>query len=84
MAALRKQLRESRLRTFDSKRFIPEGVVDDILTQQNVQDTVAAFSLEIYKIPETEEQILNGGKKIFVILLLISQAHKISKFIESD
>lgn len=70
----------------NGRKFMPNGVLKEILTSKTLPDILSdsALQIEAYKREDTAEVILREAKKIFAVLVDLELHHEISRFIEHD
>lgn len=75
-------LENLRCKNAQRRWFIPERRLHESLTKDVIQAAMQAASVELYKVPELAEHILQRGVKIFAVLVLIGSTSTITKFAE--
>lgn len=73
-----------RQENFDTQKFVPEGDLQDLLSEDVIARSIRSCDIDFYKHAETIHTIKNGARKIFAILVLLNQEVAITKFIEND
>ena len=84
MNALMKSLYDARVKNIDSRYFIPDRALRDILSEEAVYDHVQTMAVEPYHRREIIEAIANRGKRLFAILILLGEESSLVKFMERD
>lgn len=87
MAQLRKQIQSLRCKVDNEDRFfVPHQSLYKLMTREKVLDVVKGCGeIPCYRLDETVEKIIKGGRRIFAILVLLKGEEKlISRFIEHD
>jgi hypothetical protein len=69
MNALKASLVRAGVENYESKWYIPAPELERLLDPNNVRETVVESKLEPYKQEEVIRTILQGGKKLFAILV---------------
>lgn len=84
MNPLTKSLFDARVKNIDSRYFIPDRALGDILSDEAIQNHVQSMEAEPYHRREIIEVTANGGKRLFAILVLLGEESLLLRFIERD
>jgi hypothetical protein len=86
MASLREKLLNLEVETVDGGRFIPEKLLEQTLTEPEIKRVLSGsqFKRAFYKQEELSQMILEGGKKLLAILILMEREGAILKFLQRD
>lgn len=81
---LRVKLRRQRVKVVSGRYIIPDCVLPTIIDENTVDAVLAKCSIAVHKRSEIASAIVDGGKKVFAILILGGQQRLVSKFLEHD
>lgn len=84
MTRLRGRIESLRRRNVEFRYFIPNQELEIILDTKSIEAEIQECDVEPYDRREFVEAISQGGRKVFAILVLISQPHLIEKFVKND
>ncbi|KAI1127757.1 kinase-like protein [Nemania abortiva] len=78
--SLRRQLQNSRVRSESGEYFLPDASIISIITQPAINEAVIELQCKADERIGLAERIYRDGKKVFAILLLMSEEDYIVKF----
>lgn len=81
---LRRRIRELRIKSASSRRFIPEGTLTTSITRDEIRHVVAGFISPPEKVIEVVEYIITQALKVFSILAMSHHVNCIECFIHQD
>lgn len=84
MEALRAAIRTKRVRNIESRYFVPQKALYDLMTQEKVAHVVSEAEFEREHFEELTQEIMKGCRKIFAILILIRHPQSLLAFVEDD
>jgi hypothetical protein len=68
----------------EGRVFIPEQTLYELMTRTFVSDVCSSCGVPLHQIEEIIEVIMYGARKVFAVLILISEELSILRFIEND
>lgn len=80
---LHRRINEIRVENADTKRFVPENELDNVMTRDVVAKLVGDFT-PFDRTEEVVDFIIKGARKVFGILILINHVGGIHHFIHRD
>ncbi|KAF8242912.1 kinase-like protein [Wilcoxina mikolae CBS 423.85] len=85
-STLREKLLNLEVETVDKRRFTPEKYLDQALTESEIKRVLSGdrFKRAFYKQGELTQLILEGGRKLLGILILIEREEAILNFLQRD
>ena len=84
MGSLVQKLHEARVKNIESRYFIPDNALETCLSREAVHECIQSTSIEVYHRREIEDAVMNGGKRMFGILVILGEESSIRSFIERD
>lgn len=84
MGALKDRLVNIFVKNYQSKWYIPAQELEKLLDPDSVREAVVESKLVPYKQDEVIRTILQGGKKVFAVLVYIGDVSSFVRFIEQD
>lgn len=84
MEALRAAIRSKRVRNVESRYFVPQKAVHDLMTQEKVGQVVSEAEFKREHVEELTQEIMKGCRKIFAVLVLIRLPQSLLAFVEDD
>ena len=84
MDALRAKIRALRCQNTERRHFIPQEALYSVLTPENVRIVLEDESIEKQQLEELAQNITQGKRAIFGILVCIRKVRSILKFVEID
>jgi hypothetical protein len=84
MDELKVHLKGLRRANIHHRRFIPELSLYRAVTKQAIGKALGHAGVEVHRQEEITIRVVQSGRKIFAILVLIGQTADILKFIEAD
>lgn len=85
MEALKTDLVNIKVENYESKWYVPAKELERLLDPVRVRQAVKESRLEPYKHEEVTKAILQGGRKVFAVLLQIcDDASLFARFMEQD
>lgn len=84
MEELKNLITDLRRQNVECRWFVPHQALYELMTETIVQKAIYDTKIEYYHIREIVQAVVNGGHKIFAILILIGQPESILKFVEDD
>ncbi|KAI4160296.1 MAG: hypothetical protein LQ342_005888 [Letrouitia transgressa] len=84
MESLREELESNLLRNIDSRQFIPDHQVGQIVSDNVVRACVEQSSIEHQLREDCIGTILAGGRRVLAILMMLDHEYLITKFVEKD
>ncbi|KAI9744317.1 MAG: hypothetical protein M1818_002469 [Claussenomyces sp. TS43310] len=80
---LQRRINQIRVENADSKKFVPERELHDVMSREVVAEVVAEF-IPSYHSEEVVDFIVHGARKVFGVLILINNIGHINHFIRND
>ena len=84
MDALRGEIRALRCQNIERRHFIPQEALYTVLSLENVRTVLKDQGIEKEQLEELAQNITQGKRAIFAILVCIRQVRPILKFVEID
>lgn len=84
MGYLRLDLKQALVKNIDSKFYLPEEALMGILTDENVEKCVGQADIEEHCRHGCITAVLNGGKKVLALLIMLNRVEIIRNFVETD
>ena len=81
---LRDQLFDIRIKNAEGKYFIPNKVLEDVLSADKIRTCILYSSIEEIRRADVLRVIENGGKRVFAILLLLGKEYLMANFVQND
>ena len=77
-------IRSQRRINTERRRFLPQDAVDKISTESNVCTVLKECQVSLYQVEELARNILQGARRIFMVLVLIDEPKAILRFVKYD
>ena len=84
MGDIRRDLKKALIKNVDARFFLPEQELVRILTDDNVKECISQADMEEYLKHDCIMAILNGGRRVLALLLMLKKVELIRKFVETD
>ena len=82
--ALRKGILQSRTRTTSNRYFIPASALQQIVTKDAIRVALSTHYYPLHRRQEALDYVINGGKRVFGILVVMGKLQLLINFIEHD
>jgi serine/threonine protein kinase len=84
MASLRDRLRGLRTKSTSGRYFIPDGEVENLMSEDVVRDAVSKLKIDRVNLPEVSTVVSRGGKKTFAILVMLREEATVWDLMKQD
>ena len=81
---LRNKILQSRTRTSSNRYFIPASALQQIVTKNAIRVALNTQNYPLHRRQEALDYVINGGKRVFGILVVISRLQLLINFVEHD
>lgn len=84
MEDIRRDLKKALVKNVDAKFFLPEQELMRILTDDNVKKCIGQADMEGHLKHDCIIAVLNGGRRVLALLIMLKKLEIIRKFVETD
>lgn len=84
MTTLKERIDSLERKNVHSRYFVPHRDLHEVLTRDAIHEALQDSTVPGWRLKETIENVMNGGRRIFAILVLMDEVDSICKFIGND